>query len=233
MGIIGYIKSYNVDLYSRKIGLGGELMLKSSRLKVSIRGIELKIGDTFNNTINKLKKLSEIDDIYRRNGSFENRTVTFPQGGSETEYRLFINGKEFLRLIFAQGINMDKKRIGYVNRLVSIEVNAYNWLIGRAQCIVPNVNTFEDAVNVFKEYGIFYKGSNKIRKEYDIKYCDESMFKQYGNGALRCNIKDVEGYWIYSVNIESKCNYLGYMTDIAIYANEFKLSSNGEIIRYR
>lgn len=208
-------------------------MLKSSRLKVSIRGIELKIGDTFNNTIDKLKKLSEIDDIYRRNGSFENRTVTFPQGGSETEYRLFINGNEFLRLIFAQGVNIDKKHVGYVNRLVSIEVNASKWLIGRAQCIAPNVNTFEDAVKVFKEYDIFYKGSNKIRKEYDIKYCDESMLKQYGKSTLRCNIKDVEGDWIYSVNIESKCNYLGCMTDIIIYANKFIRSSNGEVIKYR
>lgn len=205
-------------------------------LTVSIEGIELKIGDTLSRALDKLKSLSDTDQLYRLNSYFTSKTVEFPQGGSETEYRFYFNNLEFLRLIFAQGVNMSKKHVGYVSRLVSIELNASNWVLGRAQCISTNVRTFGDAMNVFKDYDTFYiKGGNEsCRKYLDLRHNGECLLKNCGTSNLRYGIRNiVENGFNYSVNIESRNNYLGYVSEIAVYANKMLKSHDGEVIVYR
>ena len=208
-------------------------MFNDGRLGISILGLEFNIGDTFNNTADKLKKLADIDMHYKINGAYTSNVVNFEDGSSEMEYRFSIHNKEFLRLIFAKGVNPSRKHTGYVSRLVSIELSYANWLIGRAQCIATNVLSLDDALTAFKEYDVFYKRSNKERVEFNIKHNGNSLKDIKGNGVSRYNIKNTHGDWAYSVNIESRYSGVDFMTELMIYANRFVKSSKGETIKYR
>ena len=70
-------------------------MFNDGRLGISILGLEFNIGDTFNNTADKLKKLADIDMHYKINGAYTSNVVNFEDGSSEMEYRFSIHNKEF------------------------------------------------------------------------------------------------------------------------------------------